>query len=146
MRGLGHRWFVAVIVFGVALLLGSAAGAVAPAQEQDSARSKDECLECHGPFEKLVSAPPRFETRKGGDKVNPHQFVALGVGDKVNPHRDAARDSTSIPDCAVCHQPHPVPLASKEGLQKPRVEWCYDTCHHVRDFTPCSKCHGLRQT
>ncbi len=71
---------------------------------------KEVCLGCHGPFEKLVTAPKTYTT-ESGDKINPHQYV---------PHNRA--DAKSIPRCTNCHEPHPVPLTSKADLRKPNVD------------------------
>ena len=94
-----------------------------------SAGSKDECLECHGPFTKLASAQPSYVVA-GGEKVNPHHLV---------PHD--AKDAKAIPECSNCHTPHPKTLTTKVDLSKLNVEWCYDSCHHQHNFVPCKKCH-----
>jgi len=88
--------------------------------------SPDVCLGCHGPFAKLASAPAEFVT-EDGKKINPHVYI---------PH-----DKREIPACTNCHDPHPVPLTSREDLSKPDVDYCYNTCHHRRNFTPCKTCH-----
>ena len=88
--------------------------------------SSDVCLGCHGLFTKLASAPAQFVT-EDGNKINPHVYI---------PH-----DKREIPGCTNCHDPHPVPLTSKEGSSKPDVDYCYNTCHHRRNFTPCKTCH-----
>ena len=86
--------------------------------------SKDACLGCHGPFDKLASATAGY-TFPGGEKTSPHRYV---------PH-----DSKDIPECSKCHKPHPVPLTSKEGLAKAKATWCYG-CHHAR-VLQCGTCH-----
>ena len=86
--------------------------------------SKDVCLGCHGPFDKLTSATANY-TFEGGEKTSPHRYV---------PH-----DSKDIPECSGCHKPHPVPLTSKEGLAKADAESCYK-CHHAR-VLQCGTCH-----
>jgi len=88
--------------------------------------SSDVCLGCHGPFTKLASALAQF-VAEDGNKINPHVYV---------PH-----DKQEIPGCTNCHTPHPVPLTSPKGLSKPAVDYCYNTCHHRRNFTPCKTCH-----
>jgi len=96
------------------------------AKPLDEASAK--CLECHGPYQSLVSAPPSFAvtTYDGEKKYNPHRYV---------PH-----DAKDIPACANCHEAHAVPPESK--VAKPdNVRWCYFVCHHQQDFTPCSTCH-----
>ena len=89
---------------------------------------KDVCLSCHGPFDKLVTTPKTYTT-ESGDKINPHLYV---------PHNRT--DEKSIAACTNCHEPHPVPLTTKAGLPKPKVDWCY-SCHHSYNFSPCKTCH-----
>jgi hypothetical protein len=94
------------------------------AAPQDKPASKPACLDCHGPFEKLAANSPTIKTK---DKrvINPHRYV---------PH-----DSTDAPECAGCHEEHPVPPV--EPVKKPTsVAWCY-SCHHLQDFTDCKECH-----
>jgi hypothetical protein len=74
-------------------------------------------------------------TVPGLDKVvvNPHRYV---------PHK--SRLETEIPECANCHSTHslsPLPAAGTVDRSKVTVEWCFKTCHHTRDFTPCKPCH-----
>ena len=85
------------------------------------------CLECHGPFEKLASAPPHF-VAPSGEKINPHRYV---------PH-----DLKEIPECVSCHKPHSATPNADElsALPKPNVETCFE-CHHERNFENCQKCH-----
>jgi predicted CXXCH cytochrome family protein len=85
------------------------------------------CLKCHGPFEKLISAPPKFVTQKG-EKINPHRYV---------PH-----DLKDIPECVSCHKPHSATPNAGEiaALPKPNVKTCYE-CHHKEDFASCKSCH-----
>ena len=92
----------------------------------DEATAK--CLECHGPYESLVSKPGNFSiTTYEGEK-------------KYNPHRYAPHDTKDVPACANCHEVHPV--APESEVPKPdNVRWCYFACHHQQDFTPCSACH-----
>jgi hypothetical protein len=94
--------------------------------------SKDACLECHGPFEKLATAPPSY-VAPSGEKIRPHYYV---------PH--TSKEAKAIPECTNCHQPHPTPpsAADIKAMPKPGVDWCYTTCHHENDFTPCTKCHS----
>jgi hypothetical protein len=93
-----------------------------------SAASKDACLNCHGPFDKLVAnldyqAP-------SGEKITPHRYV---------PH--TAKEAKAIPECSNCHEPHPVPPAASAALPKPDVQWCHTTCHHKNTFQLCKDCH-----
>ncbi len=85
------------------------------------------CLKCHGPFDKLSSAPPFF-TAPSGEKINPHRYV---------PH-----DLKEIPDCTSCHKPHPAnpTPADIAALPKPTVTSCFE-CHHKKNFQNCQDCH-----
>ncbi len=90
--------------------------------------SKDACLECHGPFDKLVSATANYNAWQGGEKTSPHRYV---------PH-----DSKDIPECSNCHkQAHPLsPTAADiSAMPKPNPQWCY-TCHHA-GVLQCGTCH-----
>ncbi len=90
--------------------------------------TKEVCLECHGPFEKLTASSVTF-TAENGEKINPHRYV---------PHD--RKDEKSIPECTKCHKPHQIPPELKPDVAKANPEWCY-SCHHMREFTPCSACH-----
>ncbi len=96
-----------------------------------AAVSKDTCLDCHGPYDKLVAATSTY-VAPSEEKITPHQYV---------PH--ASKEAKAILDCSNCHQSHPVPPTASDlaALPKPDVQWCYTTCHHENDFTPCKKCH-----
>ena len=109
-------------IFALTLLLSGSS----PAQTAAPlANSKDVCLQCHGPYDKLVSANANYNGWEGGETTSPHRYV---------PH-----DSKDIPECSNCHKPHPVPLTSTEGLPKPNGTWCYG-CHHKR-VLKCGTCH-----
>jgi len=116
--------FIRVIVVCLAMSLGvwSSIGAEV---------SRDMCLGCHGPFDKLVTAAPSY-VAPSGEKITPHYYV---------PH--TSKEAKAIPECSNCHQPHPVPPTAADitAMGKPGVEWCFTTCHHENDFTPCKKCH-----
>jgi predicted CXXCH cytochrome family protein len=103
------------------------AGPQAPstAGAQESASSA--CLGCHGPFEKLASAPP---------------FFAAPSGEKINPHRYVPHDLKEIPDCVSCHKPHSATPSAAEiaALPKPNVTSCFE-CHHTKTFQNCQDCH-----
>jgi len=104
---------------------GSADPVSDPVAQSDGEDGENDCLSCHGPFEQLASAQPNF---------------AVSESSKINPHRYVPHDSKEIPDCTVCHETHPVPPA--EPVKKPTsVGWCYNTCHHLYDFTACTECH-----
>jgi hypothetical protein len=85
----------------------------------------EECLSCHGPFDKLAS--------KTGNYVMPS-------GEKTTPHRYVPHDGKNIPVCTLCHKRHRVPLTSKEGVGKGNVDWC-SSCHHANNFRRCNECH-----
>ncbi|MEW6670907.1 MAG: cytochrome c3 family protein [Thermodesulfobacteriota bacterium] len=106
---------------------GHSPAAPAPAEATAEGSPNDACLECHGPFEAIVSETADYMMESGGEKI------------KSNPHRYVPHASTDIPECSHCHRPHPVPPAAPEGLPKPDAEWCY-TCHHTRDLK-CGGCH-----
>jgi hypothetical protein len=117
-------WLVAVSFFVPAIF---AAGPQPPSAPTGGGNASAACLECHGPFEKLASAPPYF-VAPSGEKINPHRFV---------PH-----DLKDIPDCVSCHKAHSATPTSAElaALPKPNVNTCFE-CHHKRDFVNCQSCH-----
>lgn len=92
--------------------------------------SKDTCLACHGPFDKLVSATASY-VWPSGDKQTPHRYV---------PHV-----SKDIPECSNCHKPHPVPPTASDiaAMAKPDPLFCY-TCHHTGTFE-CGTCHAVEE-
>ncbi len=101
------------------------------APEGGAAVSKEVCLKCHGPYEKLAGAPAAYAA-PGGERINPHVYV---------PHTD--REATGVPECTSCHEPHAIPpdAARIKAQPRPDVEWCYTACHHSNDFQPCKNCH-----
>jgi predicted CXXCH cytochrome family protein len=110
-------------ILALALVLsGATAGTIASAEGESS---KDACLKCHGPFDKLTA------------KTANYKFPS---GETTSPHRYVTHDSKDIPECTNCHKPHPVPLTSNEGLPKANGEWCY-SCHHIKNLQTCSTCH-----
>ena len=123
-----------VFIFAMLLLLSvsslapaadAPANAPAPAVAAPKAGgSKDTCLSCHGPFDKLAASTADY-AMPSGEKKSPHYYV---------PHK-----SKHIPECSNCHKPHPVPLVSKEGLPKAGTDYCY-TCHH-KGGLECGTCH-----
>jgi predicted CXXCH cytochrome family protein len=89
--------------------------------------SKADCLMCHGPFEKIITATADYKMPSGDREI------------KSNPHRYVPHDSKDIPECSYCHEPHPVPPTSAKGLPKPKATWCYG-CHHNK-ILRCGGCH-----
>ncbi len=116
-------FLICTSILALALLLSGASPDTTASTEAES--SKDACLVCHGPFDKLTDATANY-TFPSGEKTSPHRYVT--------------HDSKDIPECSNCHKPHPVPLTSKEGLPKANGEWCY-SCHHVKNLQQCVTCH-----
>jgi len=108
----------------------AAASAGAQASAGASAASKEACLNCHGPFDKLAEKV-NYQA-PSGEKVSPHRYV---------PH--SAREAKAIPECSNCHETHPIPPPAKgaASLSKADVQWCYTACHHKNTFQPCKDCH-----
>jgi len=112
--------------------------AQAPAQKTNPAPpapvlTKSDCLGCHGPFEQIIAATSDY-VAPSGEKLSPHRYV---------PH-DSAKEDKNIPECTVCHVAHsldPLPTKGSIDMSKMRVQWCYDSCHHQGNFTPCQECH-----
>jgi hypothetical protein len=126
-----NRTFLLIII-GAFLFLTTHASSGAPqTNAPDTAASKQACLNCHGPFDKLASATAGY-VAPSGEKITAHRFV---------PHD--SKEAKGIPECTNCHQPHPAePTASDlAALAKPEVQWCYATCHHKNNFEPCKDCH-----
>lgn len=93
--------------------------------------SKEACLGCHGPYEKLASLPPTY-LAPSGEKINPHMYV---------PHE--TKQAKAIPECTDCHDPHSLPPDSSQtpAVAPPQVLWCYTSCHHTNSFKACKDCH-----
>ena len=97
------------------------------------------CVKCH-PWDKVIEASAKYVTPEGV-KGNPHMYVDL-TGDSTKPH--TSKKEASIPDCLKCHTTHPTSPAPKKGdidLKTVSVKWCYDACHHEKNFDKCDKCH-----
>ena len=90
------------------------------------------CLSCHT-FQNLADKKPTFKT-ESGLLVNPHQFI---------PHNE--KKAENVPNCLDCHTHHPNPPREKLDLSKVEVESCYFSCHHLRIFEKCGKCHYNRK-
>jgi hypothetical protein len=69
-------------------------------------------------------------------------------GEKISPHRYVPHNSTSdddIPECVNCHTAHPQdapPAAGAAHAAKVNVKWCYESCHHEKNFKSCKECHA----
>lgn len=129
------------VVFAAALALGclaafarraapEASAAPHPDRAQEVA-GKKVCLECHGPFDELAKRTAGYQA-PSGETGTPHRTI---------PHRGP--EEPEVPECSHCHQVHPVPPSAGDlaALRKPTVTWCYEKCHHTKDFTPCKACH-----
>lgn len=85
----------------------------------------EQCLACHGPFDKLsqkeilVPADPK--------PVNPHVFVPHDGKDKYY-------------DCVACHTPHPMPPPKGYKDKGAGLDPCY-SCHHGEQIQNCKSCH-----
>jgi len=92
--------------------------------------TKGSCLTCHGPYDKLTSAKPKYTTEEK-ETVNPHVY---------DPHDK--KDAKNIPECTNCHKLHPMDTqsAAMKDVPKPDVKWCYG-CHHTHNLTSCKTCH-----
>jgi hypothetical protein len=100
-----------------------------PANKTDRKLITEQCLGCHGPYEKLANAKPYFRA-SSGETVTPHQYVAHA-------------EKRDFPNCVECHETHVTPLDDKSRVVKPKdVDWCYQVCHHGKNFEPCTNCHG----
>jgi 3-oxosteroid 1-dehydrogenase len=117
------------IAAATATAVASSPSANAPKTDAVPAASKESCLECHGPFDKLSSAQANY-VADDGKKINPHRFV---------PH-DAA-GAKSVPECSSCHTPHPLPHTPQGNPSKADIAFCFDSCHHTKNFTSCKECH-----
>ena len=105
-----------------------------------AAFSKTDCLECHS-FDDVIEATANY-VMPSGERHSPHRYLDPNKAD--TPH-----DSTgveSVPECRNCHTAHPLPPTDAVDLSKVGVWWCYSTCHHQNNFTPCSECHKREGT
>ena len=102
--------------------------AAKPPEAAEAAGPK--CLDCHGPYDKLAKETSDF-TMPSGEVATPHQYV---------PHDEKTKEN--IPKCTECHTKHEIPMLDKSTVTKPdNVDYCYQNCHHVQNFQPCSACH-----
>jgi hypothetical protein len=111
--------------------MGATAAASEPSATSTSnaAGSKDVCLECHGSFDELAKSTTNY-LAPSGEKGSPHRYIPHGK-----------KDPSAIPGCENCHQSHPVPPTSPMIVPKANMDWCYGTCHHENNFSPCKNCH-----
>jgi hypothetical protein len=119
-----------IIPVVIALMSGACFLVRAVPQEagQETKVEKSVCLACHGTFDEIAAATADY-VAPSGETVSPHQYV---------PHAE----KKDIPECIECHKPHPIPPESKEEVVKPdNIDWCYNSCHHMRDLQPCGACH-----
>lgn len=103
----------------------------APASAPTVGKSEDDCLDCHGPFDKLIAATTNY-VASSGEKISPHRYV---------PHN--SKLVKDIPDCSHCHTAHSLSSLPAKGsidLSKVSVEWCFE-CHHEKTFQSCKDCH-----
>jgi hypothetical protein len=101
------------------------------ASGQGTGQAESKCLNCHGPFDKLIEATTNY-VASTGEKTSPHRYV---------PHD--SKLEKDIPDCTHCHTAHPLSPLSAPGsinVSKVSVEWCY-SCHHEKNFQSCKDCH-----
>jgi hypothetical protein len=118
-----------VISLACIAMIGSA---LVPGTGRTAARRANPCLDCHGPFEKITEATANWEA-PSREKTSPHRYV---------PHD--SKQASDIPECTNCHAAHtisPPPAPGSIDLKKVSVDWCYTTCHHEKNFTPCKECH-----
>jgi len=112
--------------FGFFLRTGFSSIMAAEPVAKTSAGASENCLSCHGPFDKLAAETSHY-LMPSGEKTTPHRYV---------PH-----DGTNVPACELCHERHRIPLTSKEEITKANIDWCYTGCHHTSNFRPCKECH-----
>lgn len=71
-------------------------------------------------------------TAPSGEKVNPHSTtVADKFSDSDNPHEISGNTIS----CSNCHTSH---------RKSAGIGYCYEACHHAKNFTPCQDCHDHR--
>ena len=116
------------LVAATALLIFGTVGLATQEAKTPAKMNKTACLGCHGSFEKLIQKNVKFKLSEE-ESVNPHKYV---------PH-----DGEEVPECTECHfVPHTIPLTDKSTVEKPKdVSFCFNGCHHMRNFQPCKTCH-----
>ena len=63
----------------------------APASRAVAGLADNTCLDCHGPFDKLIKVSANY-VAPSGEKISPHRYV---------PHD--SKLEKDIPDCSHCH-------------------------------------------
>ena len=94
------------------------------------------CLECHD-YSQVAKATANYIT-PDKVKVNPH--VTLDRTDREKGMASPHMSGNGVPNCENCHERHSQPPKPSE-IRKADVDYCFGTCHHVGNFTPCSQCH-----
>jgi hypothetical protein len=95
-------------------------------------RAQNDCLSCHGPFDKLIADSSKY-VAPSGEKTSPHRYV---------PHD--SKLAKDIPECTQCHTAHSLTSLPEKGsidLSKVMVDSCYK-CHHEKNFKSCKECHS----
>jgi hypothetical protein len=131
MRRIMKRKFAFICVGVILCVLTTSSSGTSQTNAPAMTASKEACLNCHGPFDKLAAATPSYKA-PSGEKITPHRYV---------PHD--SKEAKGIPECGNCHQPHPAEPTAVDlaALIKADVQWCYTTCHHKNNFEPCKGCH-----
>jgi len=121
------RFFIPLVIVLVSGLV-TFVGAIPQDDSPAPKAGKDLCLACHGSFDDIAAATTNFVLSNGAT-ISPHHYIPYG-------------DERIIPECVSCHEPHPIPLESKEQAKRPdNIEWCYTTCHHNYLLQSCNNCH-----
>jgi hypothetical protein len=131
-RGLFMRKIFVLLLIGLTVVFGLFAFSQDNAPKPDSQTNpdsqinKDQCLACHGPFDKIAKDTAGYQT-PSGETVTPHQYV---------PHDE----KKEIPECTNCHKQHPIPPTEKPARPQ-AIDFCYSGCHHAQNLQPCNNCH-----
>ena len=94
--------------------------------------AENECLSCHGPFDKIIEASAKY-VAPSGETGSPHRYV---------PHD--SKKVEEVPECKNCHKAHsldPLPSKGSIDVSKVGIQWCYEVCHHERNLKSCKECH-----
>jgi cytochrome c553 len=135
-----------VLALGLGLGVSSWISAQTPVPDAAPAASAPEktpaktvCLACHSYDE--VIAKTADHMMPGGDKISPHRYVDFRAGKDpaLKPHRVTGVEN--IPECSNCHKGQPVPHTGPVDRSALKVDFCYTSCHHQENFSPCSECH-----